>query len=43
TIVPNDMFLNSISLNNDQLKLMAGYACIIQDDLFNGLLTVYET
>jgi ATP-binding cassette subfamily G (WHITE) protein 2 len=41
TIVHGEMCLNGGPYNNAELKRMAGY--VMQDDLLNGCLTVYET
>jgi ATP-binding cassette subfamily G (WHITE) protein 2 len=41
TIVSGQMCLNGSPYNNGELKRMSGY--VMQDDLLNGYLTVYET
>ncbi|CAF2646095.1 unnamed protein product [Rotaria sp. Silwood2] len=41
TIVKGQISLNGAPYNNAELKRIAGY--VIQDDLLNGNLTVYET
>ena len=41
TIVYGQMSLNGAPYNNGELKRIAGY--VMQDDLLNGYLTVYET
>ena len=41
TIVHGEMCLNGAPYSNAELKRMAGY--VMQDDLLNGNLTVYET
>ena len=41
TIVQGEMSLNGAPYNNAELKQIAGY--VMQDDLLNGTLTVYET